>query len=141
MFPQANIDTDLFVEPPALFGSRSGDDKILKLKKSLYGLKQSPHTFYQHLSKSLQNRGWTVSAIDPCLFMKNNMMCVIYVDNTIFAGTNQAMIDGEVRQLGIKQSNEEQPLEFKEEGELSAFLGIKIEQKGLEEYYLSQHPS
>ena len=52
-FPQANIDTDIFVEPPALLGSKSGDNKILKLKKSLYGLKQSPHTFYQHLNRSL----------------------------------------------------------------------------------------
>ena len=137
-FPQANIDTDIFVEPPALFGSKSGEDKVLKLKKSLYGLKQSPRTFYQHLSKSLQNRGWIVSEIDPCLFMKRNMICVIYVDDTIFAGTNQAMIDEEVKQLGIKQSNEEQPLEFRDEGELSAFLGIKIEQKGPKEYYLSQ---
>ena len=44
-FPQANIDTDIYVEIPALFGSRHGTDKILKLKKSLYGLKQSPRPF------------------------------------------------------------------------------------------------
>ena len=35
-FPQANIDTDIFVETPALFGSKSGEDKVLKPKKSLY---------------------------------------------------------------------------------------------------------
>ena len=45
-FPQANIDMDIFVEPPALFGSSNRADKVLKLKKSLYGLKQSPRTFY-----------------------------------------------------------------------------------------------
>ena len=66
------------------------------------------------------------------------MICVIYVDDTIFAGTDQAMIDKEVKQLGIKQSDEEQPLEFRDKGELSAFLGIKIEQTGPKEYYLSQ---
>ena len=136
-FPQADIDTDIFVEPPALFGSKSGGHRILKLKKSLHELKQSSRTFYQHLSKSLQNRGWTVSVIDPCFFMKENMMCVIYVDDMIFAGRNQEMIDKEVRLLGIKQSNEEQPLGFRDEGESSAFLGIKIEQKGPKEYYFS----
>ena len=52
-FPQAVIDTDIYVEPPALFGSKSGEDKVLKLRKSLYGLKQSPRTFYQHLSQGL----------------------------------------------------------------------------------------
>ena len=66
------------------------------------------------------------------------MICVIYVDDTIFAGPNHAMIDREVALLEMKQSNEEQPLEFRDEGELSAFLGIKIEQKGQDEYYLSQ---
>ena len=65
-------------------------------------------------------------------------MCVIYVNDTIFSGTNQAILDEKVRQLGIKQGNEEQPLEFRYEGELSAFLGIKIEQKGPKEYCLSQ---
>ena len=137
-FPQANIDMDIYVEPPALFGSKSGTDKVLKLIKSLYGLKQSPRTFYQHLSTGLQKRGWTVSEIDPCLFMKKDMICVIYVDDTIFAGPDQNRIDEEIKVLGIKQGDEEKPLEFRDEGELSAFLGIKIEQKGEKQFYLSQ---
>ena len=137
-FPQANIDTEIYVEPPALFGSRKGEDKVLKLRKSLYGLKQSPRTFYQHLSQGLKNRGWTPSAIDPCLFMKQKMICVIYVDDTIFAGPTQTAIDNEVKQLGIKLETEEQPFEFRDEGEVSAFLGIKIEKKGKSEFYLSQ---
>ena len=137
-FPQANIDTEIYVEPPALFGSRNGKDKILKLKKSLYGLKQSPRTFYQHLSQGLKNRGWTPSDIDPCLFMKRNMICVIYVDDTIFAGPCQQSINNEVKLLGIKHDSEEQPFEFRDEGELSAFLGIKIDKKGESEFYLSQ---
>ena len=101
-FPQDNIDTDIYVELPALFGSKIGQDKVLKLKKSLYRLKQSPRTFYQYPSKSFQNRGCTVSKIDPCLFMKKDMICVIYVDDTIFAGNNQEMIDSEIKLLGIK---------------------------------------
>ena len=44
-FLQANIDTEVYMEPPALFGSRKGEDKVLKLRKSLYGLKQSPRIF------------------------------------------------------------------------------------------------
>ena len=101
-FPQAKIDTDISVEPPALFGCRMGQDTVLKLKKSLYGLKQSPRTFYQHLSKSLQERGWIVSNIDICLFMKHGMIFVIYVDDTIFAGATHEMNDAEMKLLGIK---------------------------------------
>ena len=137
-FPQANIDTEIYVEPPALFGSRKGEDKVLKLRKSLYRLKQSPRTFYQHLSQGLKTRGWKPSEIDPCLFMKRNMICVIYVDDTIFAGPSAKDIDNEVKLLGIKQDTEEQPFEFRDEGEVSAFLGIKIEKISDSEFYLSQ---
>ena len=137
-FPQANIDTDIYVEMPALFGSKDGSDKVLKLKKSLYGLKQNPRTFYQHLNQGLINRGWTASTIDPCLFMKQNMMCVIYVDDTIFTGPNKALINEEIKQLGIKQAQEERPFEFRDEGELSAFLGIKIDKQTDNTFYLSQ---
>ena len=70
--------------------------------------------------------------------MKRNMICVIYVDDTIFTGPSSKDIDAEVKLLGIKQGSEEQPLEFRDEGEVSAFLGIKIEQKGDSEFYLSQ---
>ena len=137
-FPQADIDTDIYVETPAMFGSKKGTDKVLKLKKSLYGLKQSPRTFYQHLSKGLTKRGWTPSDIDPCLFMKENMICVVYVDDTIFTGPDQAAIDNEIRLLGMRRYDEKRPFEFRDEGEISAFLGIKIDQQGGNEYHLSQ---
>ena len=68
--------------------------------------------------------------------MKNQMICVIYVDDTVFADPSQKDIDKEVQVLGIKQRNEEQPLEYRDEGEVSAFLGIKIEKRY--EFYLSQ---
>ena len=100
---------------------------MLKLRKSLYELKQSPKTFYQHLSQGLQKRGWKPSDIDPYLFMKHNMICVIYVDDTIFAGPSAKDINNEIKLLGIKQNSEEQPFEFRDESEVSAFLGIKIE--------------
>ena len=51
-FPQANKDTDVYVKMSVLFGSKQGADKVLKIKESLYGLKQSTHNiFYQHFSQ------------------------------------------------------------------------------------------
>ena len=40
--------------------------------------------------------------------------------------------------LSVKQNNEEQPLEFRDEDGLSPFLGINIKQKGLNAFDLSQ---
>ena len=73
-FPQTKIDTYIYVKMPAMFGNKLKSDKVLKLKKSLYGLKQSPRTFYQHLSQGLVHRGWKSSTIDTCLFMKKQMI-------------------------------------------------------------------
>ena len=70
--------------------------------------------------------------------MKDNMMCVVYVDDTIFTGPNQKLIDKEIELLGIKQPNEESPFKFRDEGELSAFLGIKIEQTNNGKFNLTQ---
>lgn len=58
---------------------------------------------------------------------ENRMICVIYVDDTIFAGPSQKDIDTEVQSLGIKQKSEDRAFEFRDEGEVSAFLGIKID--------------
>ena len=66
------------------------------------------------------------------------MICVIHVDDTVFAGPDQNRIDEEIKVLGIKQSDEEKPLEFRDEGELSAFLGINIDKIEEDKYYLSQ---
>ena len=71
--------------------------------------------------------------------MKENMICVVYVNDTIFTGTTQAAIDKEIKLLGMCRHVEKRPFEFRDEGEISAFLGIKIDQKGGNEYHLSQH--
>ena len=113
---------DIYVEMPEIFGSKTGGNKVLKLKKSLYGLKQSPCTFYQHLSQGLKDRGWTVSENFPCRFMKSNMLCVIYVDDIFFAGPSQQDIEKEISLVGIKQPHEESNFEFCDEGEVFGML-------------------
>ena len=66
------------------------------------------------------------------------MICVIYVDDTIFAGPSQKDIDTEVKMLGIKHKSEDRLFKFRDEGEISTFLGIKIDQQNNDEFYLSQ---
>ena len=70
--------------------------------------------------------------------MKPNMICVIYIDDTIFAGPSAKDIDNEVKLLGTKQNSEEKPFEFRDGGEVSAFLGIKTKRASQSEFYLSQ---
>ena len=56
-------------------------------------------------------------AISSAIFITGDSIC---------AGPSQHDIEKEINFLGIKQPHEERPFEFYDEGEVSAFLGIKI---------------
>jgi hypothetical protein len=137
-FAQAELKEEVYVECPRLFGPKSGQDKVLRLHKSLYGLRQAPRTFFEKLRAGLLERGWTQSLIDPCLFLKSGMMCVVYVDDTIFAAANIDDIEREIASLGISIDAQAHTFALRNEGEVSAFLGIQIEKKGHNEFLLTQ---
>jgi Reverse transcriptase (RNA-dependent DNA polymerase) len=103
-FAQAEIEDEMYVEFPRLFESISGEDRFLRLKKSLYGFRQAPRTFFEKLKNVLLERKWIQSTIDPCLLLKSGMICVVYVDDTIFASSNVSNIDREIVSLGIPQN-------------------------------------
>ena len=69
-FAQADLKEEVYVEYPRLFGPKTGGDKVLRLRKSLYGLRQAPRTFFEKLKSGLEERGWKQSIVDPCLFLK-----------------------------------------------------------------------
>jgi hypothetical protein len=46
----------IYVEYPRFFESKAGEDCVLKLKKSFYGLRQAPGTFFEKLKQGLLER-------------------------------------------------------------------------------------
>ena len=137
-FVQAELREEVYVEYPRMFGAKSGLDCVLKLRKSLYGLRQAPRTFFEKLKAGLEERGWKQSAIDPCLFLKSGLICVVYVDDTIFAGAAVEELEKEITALGISTSEQRHTFHLRNEGSVSAFLGIQIEKTGPNTFHLSQ---
>jgi hypothetical protein len=80
------------VGPPKYVAPGNGTYLVLHLSKSLYGLKQAPTTFFEKLRYGIVQRGFVQSIHDPCLLMKKYLICVIYVDDTIFSGPDAAKI-------------------------------------------------
>ena len=77
----------VYVDMPRGFSTAG---KVLKLKKSLYGLKQAPRNFFHHLKKQLESLGFKSNPdIDPCLFVTDNVICIVYVDDTLFFSPKQ----------------------------------------------------
>ena len=137
-FAQAELSETVFVEPPRLFSYGTGLDVVLKLIKSLYGLKQAPRTFFEKLRDGLVERGYHQSDHDPCLFLKKNIMCVVYVDDTIFAGPDAGELEREIRSLGIDDGEKRHTFELRNEGEVANFLGVHIAKLGDGRFHLTQ---
>ncbi len=137
-FPQAEIDIDIWMEIPdgmEPFGDPTNRKAyVLKLNKSLYGLKHASHNWYEKLKQSLITRDFSPLKIDPCIFMKNGMILLVYVDDCIIIGDSMMRIDHLIHSL---QHGEEQYI-LTEEGTLDKFLGINITKLDDNRFELSQ---
>ena len=65
------------------FDTHERKTHVCKLKKSLYGLKQEPKTWYDRMDKFLMRLGFTESKVDSNLYFKDEgerlvvlMLCV-----------------------------------------------------------------
>jgi hypothetical protein len=96
-FPQADLDEVIWMElPTGIVVSGKADESrtyILKLKKSLYGLKQASFNWFEKLKQGLVDQGFTPSEINPCLYLKENMVLLTYVDDCIIISPSKASID------------------------------------------------
>jgi hypothetical protein len=57
--------------------SKNGTRKVLKLKKTLYGLCQSPQAFWKYITEKLEACRLEQSKVDPCLFVGTKVICIV----------------------------------------------------------------
>ena len=121
-FLNADLDENIYMEMPE--GLETGrEDSVMKLNKSLYGLKQSPRLWHEKIRKWLTEFGLKPSPVDPCLFiMKRNgdtLMLMLYVDDMIYGGARHLMDE--------MQKKMSQAFNVTHEGELSWILGMEVQ--------------
>ena len=75
---------------------------VYKLKKSLYGLRQSPKNFFEHLKDQLGAVGFTQSTVDPCLFIKGDCICITYVDDILMFANSDDIITKVIEDLRLQ---------------------------------------
>lgn len=77
------------MEQPEMFIEDSKPDMVCKLKKPLYGLKQSGREWYRKLDNFLLSIGGRRTEADPCIYTFNEnesrVILIIYVDDLIIA--------------------------------------------------------
>jgi hypothetical protein len=70
----------------------------------LFGLKQSPRNFFAHLKEKLELIGFeSITDVDPCRFISDNVICLIWVDDTLFFSPKQEYTDQVIDKLQNKQ--------------------------------------
>ena len=65
-------------------------NKVCKLKKSLYGLKQSPRAWFGRFARSMRKFGYNKNNYDHTLFLKKChgkiTALIVYVDDMVVTG-------------------------------------------------------
>ena len=118
--PSEEIYIDL---PPRCSGPKGLNQKVCKLKKSLYGLKQSPREWFEKFTKIMSFFCYNQSNLDHTLFIKKGqgkiIVLIIYMDDMIVTGN-----DEEEREAFQKYLSRE--FEMNDLRALKYFLGIEV---------------
>ena len=136
-FPQADLEVPVYMELPIGFSPPNGDHRrkyVLRLNKSLYGLKQASYNWFAKLSAGLESRDFVPSNIDPCVFYGEGCIVLTYVDDCIIVGKSQDRIDNLIRSL----HDGDEDFVLTDEGSIDKYLGVNIEQLDGESFALTQ---
>lgn len=90
------IKEEIYLEPPE--GLEISDGKVLKLKKALYGLRQSGNCWNSTFHTVMSELEFVRSEADPCVYVKKRddgtlLILCLYVDDGLIFGENQKEID------------------------------------------------
>ena len=120
MNPEEQYRSSQFAEMPRGF---SEPGKVLRLLKNLYGKKSAPRLWFNHLKVRLESCGFVqMIDVDPCLFISDKVICLVYVDDTLLYARDMADIDEVIRRL-----REEHGMTLEVEDDVAGFLGVHIE--------------
>jgi transposase InsO family protein len=92
-FLNGKLEEVIYMLPPE--GITIAKGKVLKLNRSIYGLKQSSRCWNDKFTNTLQELGFRQTDSDPCLFVNEdgNVVIGVYVDDLIITGERQEIIN------------------------------------------------
>ncbi|CAH9083140.1 unnamed protein product [Cuscuta epithymum] len=133
-FLHGDLQEEVYMEQPPGFVAQGEYGKVCRLRKSLYGLKQSPRAWFGKFSQSIERFGMIKGQSDHSVFYRKTKagitLLVVYVDDIVITGSDTAGI------LALKNFLHSQ-FQTKDLGSLKYFLGIEVtrSKKGI---FLSQ---
>ncbi|CAM8960679.1 unnamed protein product [Rhodiola kirilowii] len=86
------------MKQPEGFIMSGNENKVYKLIKSLYRLKQAPKQWHQKFDEVILSSGFKLNQADKCIYSKfdnsgNGVIICLYVDDMLIFGTDQKQVD------------------------------------------------
>ena len=136
-FLYSDLEEQIYMEQPEGFTQPEKEHLICKLKRSLYGLKQSPRQWYKQFDSYMIQIGYSHCEYDCCVYVKcldddSFIFLLLYVDDMLIAAKNQY----DVMELKALLGKE---FDMKDLSDAKKILGMEIHKdKGSRKLWLSQ---
>ena len=123
-FLHGYLDEDIYMEQPEGYIDKEHPEKVCLLKRSLYGLRQSPRQWNTRFDEFILSHGFTRSEYDICVYYKeyerdNYIYMLLYVDDILIASNSKSQV-AELKQILSSE------FEIKDLGDAKKILGMEI---------------
>lgn len=120
-FLQGELQEEIYMRQPEYYND--GTNKVCRLRKSIYGLKQASRVWNLKLRGVLLSAGYKSSQMDPCIFYQingNDMIFIaIYVDDVLYF-TNSKELKASLQRILTAE------FKMKDLGEAECCVGLRI---------------
>jgi hypothetical protein len=132
-YPQAEVECDIYMRIPKDFTLKGKDRSthVLKLVKNLYGQKQAGRIWNKYLHEKLVLLNWIQSSADECVYYKDSIVFLVYVDDGILISPKEDLLREELSSL-------QRTFTISVEGTLNDYVGVNITRTEDNAYHLSQ---
>lgn len=125
-FLYGELKEEVYVDQPQGFVKLGEEDKVYRLKKALYRLKQAPRAWFSRIESYFKREGFEKSNYDHTLFLKKIegkiLVVSLYVDDLILTGNDLEMC------VEFKSSMQNE-FEMTDMGKMKFFLGVEVDQR------------
>lgn len=123
-FLNGDLQEEIYMQQPEGFVCPRSENKVYRLRKAVYGLKQASRSWYQKVKDILLSLGYNQCKQEECIFIKRSgesiVFIALYVDDFFIFYNDKRLVESLKSSL-LKH------FKLKDLGPVSNMLGIKVE--------------